>query len=185
MKLHICCGDVYLQGYINVDIQGNIEHNEIGTTLDNYYTKPFSKTPRQGKDRNFFPVDLKLNILEPWPWKNNEIDEIVMIQALEHFTREEAKFVIGEIYRILKIGGVFILDFPDIIKTFRKYKNDFNYLTRLIYCTYIDQYSIHKTAYDKKTIKTLLKENGRKWFIEFKSLVDHDYPTIGVFSIKK
>jgi SAM-dependent methyltransferase len=184
MKLHICCGDVYLKNYINVDIQGRIRQpNDVvnETTFDKYYTKPFNFTPKDV--RGSFTIDQKVDILKSWPW--NDVSEIIMIQAIEHFNLFEGEFIISEIYRVLKSGGKFIFDFPDLLETFNSYKDDFDKLVRFIYCHNKDKYALHKTAYSESTFRRLLISNNRKWSsIEFKNVILHDYPVIGGIAIK-
>ena len=92
-KLHLCCGDVYLQGYINMDIDGYVlkrgDKNPNITNLDNYY-----KDRKIGKKREAL-LDEKFNILDDWTYANNTISEIVLICSLEHFYFNDAKFIIS------------------------------------------------------------------------------------------
>lgn len=184
MKLHICCGTVYLEGYLNVDIQGTIVDGvkPDATTFDKYYKYPLGEKPKEL--RGNFKVDSNFDLLEGWPW--NDVEEIVMIQAIEHFLPGEAEFMISEVHRVLMHGGKFVFDFPDIVKTVGVYgTTDFAMMNRLIYCNHKDQYSVHKCAYNEKTFFDLLCNNGRDWFdIEFKEVVAHDYPTIGGVATK-
>jgi len=184
MKIHVCCGEVYLRDYINIDIQGRIrtacavDTAVLETTFDKYYTKPHTFTVKE--IRGDFVIDERVDILASWPWPSNIIDEVVMIQAIEHFTLSEGEYIITEIYRVLKPGGEFIFDFPDIIETFNQYKNDFDRLVQLIYCHHKDAYASHKVAYDEESFAKLLRMRGRQWsHVEFKDVVKHDYPTIG------
>ena len=188
MKLHICCGETYLKDYINIDIQGFVRKENLWkeiteTTLDRYYIKPFSYDPKDSRAN--FIIDERVNILLPWRWEDNSIDEVVMIQAMEHFTYYDGCYIIKEIYRVLKSGGKFIFDFPDLIKTFDEHKNDFDKLVRLIYCHYRDPYAAHKIAYSEETFTKLLCKEDRIWSnIEFKEVVKHVYPVIGGIAIK-
>lgn len=188
MKLHLCCGTVYLKNYLNIDIQGFVkgEHPEISpneTTFENYYQFPLRSNPLT--KRGNFIVDHKLDLLIPWMWYEDSIDEVVMIQAVEHFLPDEVLFIIGEIHRVLKVGGKFIFDFPDIVETIEQNKDDFSMLNRLVYCNHKDQYSIHKCAYNEKTFNEVLISDNRNWqTVEFKEVVKHDYPTIGGIAIK-
>lgn len=188
MKLHICCGTVYLKNYLNIDIQGFVkgEHPETPpneTTFEAYYKFPLRTNPLT--KRGNFVIDQQLDLLIPWVWYDGSIEEIVMIQALEHFLPDEVLFIIGEVYRVLEKGGKFIFDFPDIVETVKQYENDFNMLNRLVYCNHKDQYSIHKCAYNKKTFNDVLVLDDRNWeSVEFKEVVKHEYPTIGGIAIK-
>lgn len=189
MKLHLCCGTVYLENYLNVDVQGyirgeNLEVQINETSFKNYYKFPLRNEPLT--QRGNFVIDQRVNILIPFPWYQESIDEVVMIQSLEHFLPFEVEFIIGEIHRILKPEGFFIFDFPDIVKTVEIYgKKDFKKMNRLIYCNHKDKYSIHKSAYNEELFKQTLLENDRRWnSIEFKEVVEHEYPVIGGRAIK-
>jgi len=188
MKLHICCGGVYLTGYINCDIQGYLRDSEEAkqitsreTTLERYYlnTLPSMPVPKRGR----FVIDQRVDILRPWPWATASSDRIVMIQALEHFLPQEVEFIISEVHRVLKPGAEFLFDFPDLIETIRS-TTDFRKLVRLVYCNHLDQYSIHRTAYNQEIFQKAL-EDGRAWSkIVFREIVKHDYPTIGGIAVK-
>jgi len=193
MKLHLCCGTVYLKDYINVDIQGYFKNNssevgllEIPTSIDNYYRNPLKSEPLS--KRGHFVIDERVDILVPWPWKENTISEIVMIQSLEHFLPHECKFIISECYRVLQLGGRLLLDVPDIPASVKKWQAlDINieFLNRLIYCNHKDKYSIHKICFTEGSLTDLLLYNGNKWGITFKEIVEHEYPTIGLEAIKQ
>lgn len=201
IKLHMCAGDVYLEGYTNIDIDGHDskkgysdlfkENNK--TTLSNYYKFTFGTKPRP------FVIDKKMNILERWDYEDNSVDEVVMICAIEHFTPNEAKFIISEIHRVLKVEGVLRIDFPDICMMVMQYvnsirplmpdsdkeiSNDFNTLMKYIYCNQKNEYSQHKWGYNVLTFSDLLNNIG-VWDIQFKDIVKHAYPMIGCEAIKK
>ncbi len=188
MKLHLCCGTVYLKNYLNVDIQGfikgkNPETQINETTFDKYYKYPLRVNPLT--KRGNFVVDQKVDLLIPWPWPDNSISEVVMVQAVEHFLPDECQFIVSEIYRVLSKGAAFVFDFPDIVKTVEENKNDYDNLNRLVYCNHKDKYSIHKTAYNAESFEALLNLGNREWSnIEFKEVVKHEYPTIGGVSVK-
>lgn len=189
-KLHLCCGSVYLTGYLNVDIQGkiigkDIEYEDVDkTTFENYYKYPLNDNPINIRGK--FSIDKSYNLLEKWPWKDNSIQEIVLIQAVEHFLPSEIEFMMCEIYRVLNSGGSFVFDFPDIVKTVMLYsETNFKQMNRLLYCNHKDQYSVHKCAYNQTTFTDLLNMNNRRWSkIKYKEVVKHDYPVIGGISTK-
>lgn len=200
IKLHICCGDVYLEEYTNIDLwRDGVEYvsseirkyqNPNKTTLSNYYKFPFGTKPRP------FVIDKSMNILERWDYEDNSVSEVVMICAIEHFTPNEAKFIISEIHRVLKVGGMLRIDFPDICMMVMQYidgmnhtqkeiiSNDFNTLMKDIYCNQKNEYSQHKWGYNALTFSDLLSGIG-DWNIQFKDIVKHAYPMIGCEAIKK
>lgn len=198
MKIHFCCGDVYLKGYINIDIDGILigdymkthEKNPNETTLAKYFKRPF-ETDSTKRKPNPFLIDRKDNILgnmdksSGWTFGDSTIDEIVMVSAFEHFEHKtEIPYIINEAYRTLKPGGTYKFDFPDIKKTVELYyDSDPEFCMELIYCNHKNKYSIHNWGYTEKSIYRYFDPN--KWELEFDNFVKHDYPMIGVIAKKK
>jgi predicted SAM-dependent methyltransferase len=186
MKLHLCCGDIYLEDYINIDIRGILwnkdpDKNPNLTTVDNYY-----KNRVIGERRKCY-TDYNMDLTKKWAYKANSIDEILMISTIEHFTLKEAKKILKECYRVLKSGGLLKLDFPDLPNTIKEfYRENPEYCMRLIYCNHKDPYSIHKWGYSVEYFKTLLSEiwGSNYRVVSTTDIVTHDYPMIGM-KIKK
>ena len=182
-RLHFCCGDVYLKEYTNVDISGElasqVKDNPNITTLEKYYKYPFGATPRE------VIADRIMDLTNEQSWeryKNNSIDEIIILCAIEHFVKKEAEKIIGQFYRILKSGGRLIIDFPDIEGILKKYKDNPKFMIRLIYGSQKNKYAFHKWGYTKETFIELL---GNQWeIIEWKIIVPKDHPVIGAVAIK-
>ena len=188
MKLHWCCGDVYLKGYINLDIVGILREQSLNadvndTTLDNYYARPFDKKFEK-RDRQVFIVDQLANILEPWPFAFESIDEIVMISCWEHFFKHEVLVIKREIERVLKPGGRLIVDFPDLLRDIGIYYfSDPEFMMELIYCNGKDERSIHKWGYTPATFRAMW--DLEKFEVTNRTIVQHDYPMIGMEVKKK
>lgn len=195
-KIHLTCGDIYLIGYENCDIIGEIIDsmnqtffndeiiiNPNATTLDKYFKRPFVKDNTKRK-LNPFIIDTQINILEKWPWGNNSVDEIVMINAFEHFWHNsEIPHIIKEAWRVLKSSGTFKFDFPDIKKIVNQYHDsDPDFCMKLIYGSRKNKYSCHEFGYTKESIKDYF--NLTQWTFEFKDVVKHDYPSQGVWATK-
>lgn len=181
-KIHVGCGDVYLEGYDNVDVDGvfvdDIEENTNVTTLDNYFKFPM------GSPRRNIIVDGFLNVLQPWDaYEDGSIEEIVMISCIEHFTKKEAEFIISEIKRVLKPGGKLIIDFPDLKKDFEDYYvSDPEWFMELVYCNHKNEYSCHKWGYTMETFRNLLGDGWQS--VKWNTVVKHDYPMTGCVAIK-
>lgn len=75
MKLHLACGNVYKDGWVNVDASGNVKAD--------YYT------------------DL---LKFPWKWEDSSVDEIYTSHFIEHIGDEFRDFM-AECWRVLKPGG--------------------------------------------------------------------------------
>ena len=191
MKIHWCNGDILLEGYLNIDIDGILAkectEEEIAvnlTTIDNYFKYPFIEDAvERKKNKRAFIVDLRLNILEKWPFPDESIEEIVLISAWEHFNKNtEIPHLIKEINRVTKKEGKFIVSFPDIKETVKKYYDEKPDLCfDLIYCNWANQYAQHKAGYTETTFKQLFPN----WDITRINFINHDYPMIQLESIKK
>jgi hypothetical protein len=203
MKIHLCCGDIYLipsnenEIWENCDITGQIkskgkiygingeelEENPNKTILTEYFKKPFIEDSKKRPEK-LIVVDRIMNILEKWPWKDSSIDEIVLINAIEHFDyKEQVPHIINEANRVLKSNGIFKFDFPDILEIVRKYYHSRpHYTMELIYGSRKNQYSRHEWGWTKNSIYSFFDSN--KWNLKFRNVVTHDYPSTGVFATK-
>lgn len=179
MKLHLCCGDVYLTGYVNCDIDGilvapgfDVTQVTTPTTLENYYAGH-----ELGK-RNYTFIDQRIDLtVHPFSFADSSVSEIVMINAIEHFTLQQARAIIGEFERICKLGARLLIDFPDIYATVeRYYADDPEFCMRHIYCNQRNDYLSHRWGYTKKTFTQLM---GNHWALKFREIVQHAYPVIG------
>jgi predicted SAM-dependent methyltransferase len=88
VKVNIGCGSNLLKGYVNVDVQE-------------------SKKPDILRDGIGYLMDLGAN----------HADEILAEHFVEHLTPEDAKLFVKEAIRVLKPGGVLVIECPDIVKT--------------------------------------------------------------------
>lgn len=181
MKIHWCCGDIYLKGYMNLDNRGTIVEgfkkldNPNLTTMGRYYKFPF------GSERREYLVDKIADITDVWPFKTRVIDEVVIIGAIEHFDHMQVNHIVWETSRVLKLGGKLIVNFPDIPGTVLSYQRDPDMMMRLIYGTHKDEFSIHKWGYTFDTFRELC---GALFNCQEKQYVKTDYPMIGVEAIK-
>jgi len=180
MKLHLCCGDVYLQDYINIDVYGDlvevIPENFNLTTLDKYYKKEIFNFQRP-------IVDRIMKLPQGYVYEPYSIDEVLMISAFEHFSKEDAQELIRRIHNSLKSGGRFRFDFPDVSATVNQYWEQPEYMMRLIYGSGKNEFAYHKFGYTDKTIRDVLKIVP--WTsVDIGEIVKHEYPMIGVTAIK-
>lgn len=84
MKLHIGCGNVRKEGFINIDIV---------------------KTEA---------TDLVLDVRDGLPHETNSIDNIETHHFMEHLTVDEAIKVLNEFHRVLKEDGEAYIEVPSI-----------------------------------------------------------------------
>lgn len=89
--LNVACGNRYHKDWINIDIN---PHSE------------FVK---------------RINVLEGLPFPDNSMDVVYSSHFLEHLTKEQAKFVLKEFYRVLKPNGILRIVVPDLENICREY----------------------------------------------------------------
>lgn len=97
VKLHIGCGTIYKDGWLNID------NNSYG---------------------NIQKLDLHLDLREALPFKDNFADYIYNEHFLEHLTVEEGQAAIKEFMRVLKPGGVLRIAMPDLKDAIDAYLNE-------------------------------------------------------------
>lgn len=89
--LNIGCGDTYHPGWVNIDV------------------KPASKEI------------LYHDVVTPLPFEGGCFDACYCSHVLEHLSLDEARFLLCEIHRVLKPGGVIRLVVPDLEGVVRAY----------------------------------------------------------------
>ena len=92
MKVNLCCGMDYRDGYTNVD---------------------FSNV---GSDGSPIRVDVVCNILEGLPFRDNSVSELIFHESLEHFNRWNGVEIMKSIYGCMKGGGILSLTVPNAEK---------------------------------------------------------------------
>ena len=95
MNLNIGCGNSKLTDYINIDIDADLKPDLV--------------------------CDVANSAL---PYDSDSVDEVVFLHTIEHIHRERHPFVIGEINRVLRINGTFLIAFPDALKVVTNFINN-------------------------------------------------------------
>jgi SAM-dependent methyltransferase len=89
-KIHVCCGGVYLQGYVNID------------------KYPFET----GDDsRSGCVADVLADVFE-LPYAKGTLSEIVLVHGMEHFTRYDGLRLLEKFAEFLSPTGVLYLEMP-------------------------------------------------------------------------
>ena len=188
MKLHLGCGDVYLDGWINIDIYDDgrsffpyerediLEYNK--TDVEHYYKHQIGDGSCQ------IVADKFMDLTEiPYPYKDDSVDEILVVGVFEHFDKNIARDLLREWYRILKNDCRLTIDVPDMMETFEVFKKDPNFGIRLIYGSQKNEHSYHKWGYTFDTLSDRCKKAGFR-IVNKSNLIKHDYPVFGVEAIK-
>lgn len=152
---------------INVGSGGNFKYpGWIG--IDNLLT-----SNAWSRNNNFINCDLKNGL----PFKDNSIDVVYSSHCLEHFTYDEAVFIISEFYRVLKPNGIMQIVVPDLdifISKFVERDTDFlttrnivggklsdnltdNFLMNF-YSAKVWQNHCHKYAYNFENLSSLINK---------------------------
>lgn len=104
------------------------------------------------------------------PLEDGCAEEIMCIHGFEHFYRYEIDAVVTEWKRLLKSGGLLVLEMPDLVKCCQNYLTGFVLRDKHpdqmglwgIYGdpTTSDPYMIHRWGWSPKTLRAFLKEHG-------------------------
>lgn len=89
-KIHVCCGGVHLEGYVNID-----------------------KYPFEAGDdsRSGCVADVLADVFE-LPYANGSLSEIVLVHGMEHFTRYDGVRLLEKFADLLAPDGVLYLEMP-------------------------------------------------------------------------
>jgi predicted SAM-dependent methyltransferase len=150
IKLHLGCGPVYKDGWINID---------------------------NNSDNNIQKLDLNLDLRKSLPFPDNSVNFIYNEHFFEHLTVEEGILAIIDFYRVLKIGGVMRIAMPNLERTVNNYldenwkenlKEHFKKFGLTFIQTRAELINIgfrwwgHKWLYDWEELERRLKEAGCK-----------------------
>lgn len=139
MKLHLGCGNKYLEGYVNIDLPPS-EQTVMDSKADIY-------------------ADIRT--LE---YPENSIDEIRLHHLFEHFTRAESLKFLVKWRKWLKVGGLLHIQTPDFSGCILKYifaPLKFRMqLGRHIFGSQEARWAFHLDFWDKRKFKFVLKSLG-------------------------
>ena len=126
MKLHVGCGTVYLDGYVNVDLPtSGAELAKDNPSLAAERAVPesdyYRNSPAMGIKEfaeGFVPETGKAicdvyGSFDMLPFEDGTVDEILSRQVFEHLSGFEAQRSLMECRRVLKPNGLLRLDVPD------------------------------------------------------------------------
>jgi len=121
--------------------------------------------------RGFFNIDVRpvkgVDIVmdlerDELPFESNIVSEIIAKDFLEHIDYNRVELVVADFYRVLKPGGRLWIRVPDVERIVEKYRGDYKQMSYLIFGGKRHAYDIHKTAFTKESIRSLLERFGFK-----------------------
>lgn len=90
----------------------------IGESNDYHFPKDWITVDYIHADNN-----IDLNSEYKLPFEDNSMDLVYSAHCIEHLTEAKANYVLKEINRVLKKGGKFRVEVPDVTKVIDSYKN--------------------------------------------------------------
>ena len=137
LKINAGCGAKILPGWVNIDIQ------------------PSPKAKRQ--------PDI-LSDLRSIPLEDACADQLMAIHVFEHFAPWEVGYLLAEWRRLLKPGGILILEMPDVVKSARNLIDGLGDQMSM-WGLYgdpgpRDPFNMHKWGWTFRTIEPVLLEAG-------------------------
>jgi predicted SAM-dependent methyltransferase len=146
VKLHLGCGTIHLDGYINID--GDYMSHDPNVTLH--------------------------DITKTFPLPDNCVDEILTVHVIEHLSRQYVPPMFKEFYRICKPGGCVAMEWPDLLKMCQEvvsnpdcfWTQDKRLVKRTISgiygdsARYPDPTMLHKWGYSAESMRRLFLEAG-------------------------
>lgn len=205
VKLHIGCGTVYLEGYVNIHPEPDhmsftapeeVERNK--TTVDKYYKDSFdSRPPFAVADFKSTIIDLPNNLgakyLEKYFSKRQceFVDEVCLFHVLEHLPKYDLDDSLIILNNIIKPGGklrVAVPDFDTIVLEYAEKlkagisEDEKEWYYRFIHGTQKDVWSHHYCGYNRHRLIKLLEKYG---FDKFEDLPNQNfYPAIHLLATK-
>ena len=113
-------------------------------------------------------ADLVCDVSE-LPFDAGSVDSIDAIQLIEHFDYVHCVYVVSEWFRLLKSGGVLVIETPDLYESFKKLKkeNTEKQKVTLQWLYGIDSCGMqHKVVFPFELLRALLEETGFEEVLE-------------------
>lgn len=142
LKLHLGCGEKYLEGYVNIDFPEG-EHTVMKPKAD---------------------IEADIRTLS---YPENSVDEIRSHHMFEHFTRAEALKLLSRWRGWLKPDGLLVIETPDFATSSSLYLSSSFFkrkaqLSRHIIGSQEAVWAMHKDLWDKPKFSFVLKKLGFK-----------------------
>jgi SAM-dependent methyltransferase len=189
LRIHVGCGNIYLDGYINADAQGELAKSRPDlveanlTTIDDYYGRKVAYTDIHNiPPRGMNVVDILDDMLH-FEMPPKSVDKIVCVQTLEHVNPDTGEELVAKWSQALRYQGVLILSVPDTAATVEILLNETTrgFAIQHLAGTRKDEYSYHHNWYTHHSLEMLLNLHG---FITGFLPNFHKYPAIVVRGVR-
>ena len=119
-KLHIGCGDIYLRGYTNLDVYGELSDTlskkELlarSTTICEYYRKAGSWDSLPERDEIIVDARMRMQSVE-YEYPHGTVDKIIAVQSMEYMDPIDFITTLDGFLQALRKPGVLIVSVPDM-----------------------------------------------------------------------
>ncbi|WP_440649127.1 class I SAM-dependent methyltransferase [Candidatus Pelagibacter sp. HIMB1521] len=142
LKIHLGCGNINLQGWLNIDA------------------------------RDFKHVHIISDGFDLTQFKENSIAEFYLCHVLEHFSFNETHNFLKKLYNLLKPGGLIRISVPDIEKLYILYNKQkkLSIIKNAIMGGQNYPNDFHKSIYDHQELKNILEKNNFKNVSSWKTI---------------
>lgn len=145
MKLNLGCGSVKIDGYVNIDAEKSCKPD-----LVHDFTK------------------------KPLPFEDGKVDEVLLFHTIEHINKRYHPAILGEIWRVLKPNGTFLISFPEFSRCVENWKNNEGdqkaFWEATIFGRQLYPSDFHVCIMDSHDFSIVLRQHG------FKSIVARSEP---------
>lgn len=186
MKLHIGCGSVWLEGYVNIDVPAqntflSFDRPDLverwRTNDADYYAKHKDKTQdalRAGPLNQEYVCDMYGSFQELPPLRG-DVQEVLARHSFEHLSITEARRAMCNLREIMAVGGILRLDVPDHEKSLEMLleTRDHFYVRHLLGPRRND-YGFHMMSFTRERLRALVEEYGFEYVGEEPNI--HFYP---------
>lgn len=186
MKLHMGCGSVYLEGYVNVDVRtpntflAKDRPDLVArwqTDESDYYRHHRDKTVdslRAGPLNQEYVCDF-YGTFAALPPTIHRVDEVLARHCFEHLSLTEARAALNKLADIIRPGGLLRLDVPDHEETLRLYKETGDeFYVRHLLGPRRGEYGFHMLSYTPGRLRSIVEEHDFAFVEEEPNI--HIYP---------
>lgn len=168
VKVNIGCGLSVAPGWINVDASLNVLFSKWPQFLLRILYLPYRIISGTNLPQKEYCEILKNhtfvhhNVAVGMPFFDNSVDYVYSSHMFEHLSKEDAKKVLREIYRVLKKGGIVRICVPDFESIISLYYRGCK--EQAVDCIFpssrFDYLGRHRYAYDFDLLRQFLQEAG-------------------------